>query len=299
MRDTIATVLVWGTPWSNGIRALTFLALFVILWRQPTETKLGKWTNALFLTTFLAAAQVSFLTIYLSERIRPADVDGPIEWFLVIGLNVLPVIASITGIGVAIYTIRVDKVLISHEGVFATLARALPVIVADNTGIIRHTTDALDDLVGAARRELIGQRLEVLMPERYITGHQHGMDRYLTTREPHIIGTVVRVDLLRRDGTELPVFLALNTADVDGQPWYVASLWGDQNVQRAEQDARGEEQEARGKAQDVRSEHQATVATAQAATGHTLSLRGADMDIRGEHQDERGRVLDEREKDHE
>jgi formylmethanofuran dehydrogenase subunit D len=51
------------------------------------------------------------------------------------------------------------------------------------------------------------------------------MRRYIETREPHIIGTVVAIDMLRRDGTEIPVYLALNTTDVDGKPWFVASIW--------------------------------------------------------------------------
>lgn len=299
MRDTIANLLINGTPWSNGIRALTFLVLGIMLWRQPTETKLGRWTNTLFLFTFLTAAHVAALAGYLAAHADASDVDSIATWWLLVGINVFPLLTAIAGIGLAIYTGQADKVLISHEGVFATLAQALPVIVADNHGIIQHTTNALDDLVGAKAGDLIGQRLEVLMPERYITGHQHGMDRYATTREPHIIGTVVRVDMLRRDGTEMPVFLALNTADVDGNPWYVASIWGDKNVQRADQEARETEQDAREARQDIRGEHQAAISLSQVETGHTLSLRGADMDSRGEHQDERGRVLEEREEDHE
>ena len=299
MRDTIANLLIDGMPWANGIRALTFLVLGIMLWRQPTETKLGRWTNTLFLFTFLTAAHVAALAGYLAAHADASDVDSIATWWLLVGINVFPLLTAIAGIGLAIYTGQADKVLISHEGVFATLAQALPVIVADNHGIIQHTTNALDDLVGAKAGELHGQRLEVLIPERYVAGHQHGMNRYITTCEPHLIGTVVRVDMMRRDGTEMPVFLALNTADVDGEPWFVASIWGDQNVQRAEQEAREVRQKARTKAQDTRAESQATVATEQVKTGHTLSQRGADMDHRGELQDERGRLLDIREEDHE
>jgi PAS domain S-box-containing protein len=224
-RDTIATLFIDGMPWMNALRALTFLALWFILWRQPTDTTLGRWTNALFFFTFLLSVQVAYLASYLTANADASDVEGPAEWSLIVGMNVFPLITSIIAIGVVIQTIRATTFLVSHEGVFGTLAQALPIIVADHTGVIRHTTDELDDLVGAAPGELIGQHLDVIMPERYRANHHYGFDRYVQTRESHIVGTVVPVDLLRLDGTEIPVYLALNVAEVDGKPWPVASMW--------------------------------------------------------------------------
>jgi len=118
-----------------------------------------------------------------------------------------------------------DTYVIHQSAVFGTLAQALPIIVSNDAGTIQHTTAEFDALVGALPGDLIGKQLETIMPERYHAGHNHGMKRYMETREPHIIGTVVAIDMLRRDGVEVPVYLALNTTDVDGKPWYVASLW--------------------------------------------------------------------------
>ena len=148
---------------------------------------------------------------------------------------------------------------IVQEGVFGTLAQALPIIVSDDQGTIQFTTPEFDELVGAVPGELIGKSLDVIMPERYVAGHHFGMQRYIETREPHIVGTVVVIDMLRRDGVEIPVYLALNTADVDGKPWFVASIWarfGDpgvgSEVTNARQDVREVEQNVREVFQDER-----------------------------------------------
>ena len=118
-----------------------------------------------------------------------------------------------------------DVYEINQAAVFGTLAKAMPIIVSNHEGIIQHTTAEFDALVGAVPGDLIGKPLETIMPERYVAGHAHGMQRYMETREPHIMGTVVVIDMLRRDGVEIPVYLALNTTDVEGNPWFVASIW--------------------------------------------------------------------------
>ncbi len=114
---------------------------------------------------------------------------------------------------------------INQAAIFGTLAKALPVIVSNHLGVIQHTTAEFDKLVGAVTGHLVGKSLEAIMPERYHAGHHHGMQRYMETREAHIIGTVVPIEMRRIDGVEVPVYLALNTIDVNGNPWYVASIW--------------------------------------------------------------------------
>jgi len=115
--------------------------------------------------------------------------------------------------------------IINRAAVFDLLTQALPMIVSNHKGIIQDTTPKFDELVGAFPNELLGKPLETIMPERYVAGHDKGMERYMETREPHIIGTVVSIDMLKRDGEEIPVYLALNTAEVDGVPWYVAAIF--------------------------------------------------------------------------
>lgn len=140
-------------------------------------------------------------------------------WCLIAGLFAFPYLVQ------RFRKRRPDTYELNQSEVFGTLAQAMPIIVSNHKGTIQHTTAEFDALVGTLPGELIGKQLEVIMPERYHAGHHHGMQRYIDTREPHIIGTVVAIDMLRNDGVEIPVYLALNTTDVGGKPWFVASIW--------------------------------------------------------------------------
>ena len=45
-------------------------------------------------------------------------------------------------------------------------------IVVDKSGIIRLVNDRLFDLFGYSKEQLLGQPIELLLPERYRSGHQ-------------------------------------------------------------------------------------------------------------------------------
>ncbi len=206
---------------------------------------------------------------------------------------------------------------INQAAIFGTLAKALPVIVSNHLGVIQHTTAEFDTLTGALPGYLVGKSLEIIMPERYHAGHHHGMARYMETREPHIIGTVVPIEMRRIDGVEVPVYLALNTIDVNGKPWYVASIWPrallvaeslppvgmsherinlrqdvretEQNVREVFQDDRSTLQDRRGVVQDQRQatadQRQVTAddrdvtADARDITAHDRDVTADDRDI--------------------
>lgn len=118
-----------------------------------------------------------------------------------------------------------DVYRVNQAVVFGLLGQALPIITSNHKGIIQDTTAEFDALAGALPGQLIGKSLDVIMPERYVAGHHHGMQRYIETREPHIIGTAVSVEMKRLNGEEIPVYLALYTAEVEGNPWFVAVLF--------------------------------------------------------------------------
>lgn len=109
--------------------------------------------------------------------------------------------------------------------VFSAISLSLPIVVASREGIIRYTTTSLDELVGATDDELAGHNLTELMPAGFRPMHLAGLKRYLDTGESKIMGKVVAVELLRRDGTTTPVYLALSSATVDSVLWLIGALW--------------------------------------------------------------------------
>ncbi|HXG72825.1 MAG TPA: PAS domain S-box protein [Gemmatimonadaceae bacterium] len=113
----------------------------------------------------------------------------------------------------------------SDEGAFAGLAASFALIVTDSKGVIQLTTPALDELVGADEDELLNQNIEIIIPERSREAHRKGRVHYLETGESRMIGRNVKIDVLRRDGTEAPASIALSSAEVEGETWFIGAVW--------------------------------------------------------------------------
>jgi PAS domain S-box-containing protein len=111
------------------------------------------------------------------------------------------------------------------HGMVAVLAAALPVTVADTSGRIVNTTAAMDAMAGYSPGELTGKNLTTLMPPKWVKHHKSGLKRYLATGESEILGKVVPVELLRKDGTVIPVSLAVTVGEYDGERWLIGGMW--------------------------------------------------------------------------
>lgn len=58
--------------------------------------------------------------------------------------------------------------------------------------------------------EMIGFNVTILMPERYRKAHSKGIEKYLNTGYPKIIGKTVELIGIRKDGSEFPIELSLS-----------------------------------------------------------------------------------------
>jgi formate hydrogenlyase transcriptional activator len=110
------------------------------------------------------------------------------------------------------------------------------VVVADDTGMIRRANPRAAELFGYAADELLGQPVEILIPERFRAGHpaRHGVDR--ATLQERQAGSVIELFGLRRDGTEFAIDVMLKRVATESGP-ALMSFIRDATVQRAAQDA--------------------------------------------------------------
>lgn len=92
----------------------------------------------------------------------------------------------------------------------AILGNLLDGVVAinENGGITLFNPSA-EQMFGYAAKEVIGQNVTTLMPERYRQAHLEGLKRVNSGGEPHIIGKVVELSGLKKDGSEFPLELSL------------------------------------------------------------------------------------------
>ena len=85
------------------------------------------------------------------------------------------------------------------------------IISADTDGKIVSWNTGARAIFGYEEEEVVGQSLTLLMPESFREGHRNGLARFLATGIPHVIGKIVELRGLRKDGTEFPLELSLAT----------------------------------------------------------------------------------------
>lgn len=83
------------------------------------------------------------------------------------------------------------------------------IVVADEHGYIVSWNDAAGKMFQYSAAEAVGKPLTILMPMRYREAHEMGVERMRTSGQSKLIGKVVTLQGLRKDGREFPIELSL------------------------------------------------------------------------------------------
>src|SRR5215470_1162969 len=99
------------------------------------------------------------------------------------------------------------------------------IITMDANGRVQEFNPASERVFGFTRSEAVGKELaELIIPPRLRERHRQGLARYLKTREGPLIGKLIEIEALRRDGSEILVALAINATKVNGSPIFTPYL---------------------------------------------------------------------------
>jgi PAS domain S-box-containing protein len=110
------------------------------------------------------------------------------------------------------------------------------IIVMDATGRVREFNPASERVFGFTRAEVIGKELaELIIPPRMRDRHRQGLAHYLETGEGPLLGRMIEIEALRRDGAEILVQLAITALEIDGAPIFTAHLRDITELKRAEE----------------------------------------------------------------
>jgi PAS domain S-box-containing protein len=126
------------------------------------------------------------------------------------------------------------------------------IISADNVGVIISWNKAASDILGYSEEEAIGQRLELIIPERFHEAHRNGMARYTKTGEGHVIGTTVELAARTKSGEEVPIELSLSTWMVREERYYTGIIRDIGERKLAEEALRQSEKELREKTEEMK-----------------------------------------------
>jgi PAS domain S-box-containing protein len=111
---------------------------------------------------------------------------------------------------------RAEEAVAESERRYRQLTEAAldAIVVADQSGQITLFNPAAERTFGYQASEVVGKPLTCLMPSEYAALHQKSFQRYIETRQPHIVGRTVELLGRRKDGGQFPLELSLSAIDV-------------------------------------------------------------------------------------
>ena len=98
------------------------------------------------------------------------------------------------------------------------------VITIDENGTIESINPAGQKLFGYSAREVVGQNVNMLMPQPYRGEHDTYLHNYRTTGRPRIIGVGREVVGLRKDGSTFPMDLAVIELNLSGRRVFTGTV---------------------------------------------------------------------------
>jgi PAS domain S-box-containing protein len=97
-----------------------------------------------------------------------------------------------------------------YEAYFKSAAESL--LVVNLEGRIVDVNDASERLFGYAKDELLGQAVEMLLPERLRARHQQHRAKYVSMPKSRPMGIGMDLAGRRKDGSEFPIEVSLTFA---------------------------------------------------------------------------------------
>src|SRR3569833_2386118 len=130
-------------------------------------------------------------------------------------------------------------------------------VIIDRQGVIGFANRQVESLFGHGAGSLVGQKVEVLLPERFRVRHIGHRSGYVENTRVRPMGTGLDLFALRKDGSEFPVEISLSPAQDDTRELFVASI-RDITERREIQNALHEARKAADRANAAKSRFLAT-----------------------------------------
>ncbi|MBI4970686.1 MAG: PAS domain S-box protein [Candidatus Omnitrophica bacterium] len=126
----------------------------------------------------------------------------------------------------------------NDDVVFRELLEAIPdtIIIVNQAGKIVVVNGHTEKMFGYKKDELIGQSIEIIIPERFRTRHVDDRMRYQSNpyRRPMASGRDLHA--LRKDGTEFPADISLSPIKLNDELFVISSVRDITDFKRAQQE---------------------------------------------------------------
>ncbi len=150
------------------------------------------------------------------------------------------------------------QVLLSSD-----LLESLPdaIIAVDNSGRIVETNSQAQELFGYERDELVGQTVEMLVPESYRRGHQEHRESFAEAPKTRRMGAGFELYGRRRDGSQFPVEISLSPVATANGPMVLSAIRDISDRKRIDEELRRANEELHRRTKEQLGEYRTRLAS--------------------------------------
>ncbi len=223
---TVSQVIFGGWIPGKFPNSLPYLALPVLAW---TAFRFG-----LRETTTAIAAVAGFAIWGTLRGFGPFDgqtfneslllLEGFVSVLAVTNLALAAAVAERRGMEAALQADISGRERIEARFHAAFESAPTAMVMVDSAGSIILVNDLTEKLFGYARQELLGQGVEVLVPERFRGEHPRLRSQFFASPEARRMGAGRDLFGLRKDGSEFPVEIGLNPIETEGGLFVLSAI---------------------------------------------------------------------------
>ncbi len=167
----------------------------------------------------------------------------------------------------------VSEILLSSD-FLETLPDAL--LAVDSKGFILQVNSQVEELFGYKRSELIGKKIEVLVPERFRGEHTAHRDGFAAHPKTRRMGAGLELHGRRRNGSEFPVEISLSPVSIDGGLIVLSAIRDVTDRKRIEQELRRAHEELTRRTAEQIGEYRARLASIIDSSEDAILAKGLD-----------------------